>query len=80
MRFHTHKKKIYIYILSSFTHPHVIPTLYDFISSAKQDFLFCLKNVVNQTVLVTICFHYIVKYFPQKKVIQVWSNMRVSEK
>ncbi len=34
-------------ILSSFTHPHAVPNLYEFLSAVEQDIL---KNVGNQTV------------------------------
>lgn len=43
-------------ILSLFTRPHVIPNLYSFLLRNMEDIL---KNAGNQTVWVTIDFHYI---------------------
>jgi len=44
--------------MSSFTHPYIIPNQYNFICSALHKY-----NVGNQTVLVTIDFHFMDKKY-----------------
>jgi len=81
-------------VLSSFTRPHVVPTLYDFLCSVKHEIKYFEE--CNQTVLLSVEFYYMdEKYnricgnriclffkiylcYAKKKVIQVWNNMRVN--
>ncbi len=63
-----------IICLSSFTHPHLVPNLYDFLSAVEHQKIFWrTKNVFIHTMKV-ICI-------PQKKRedLQVWFNMRLSK-
>ncbi len=53
-------------ILSSYTHPHVVSNLYEFLSSGEQKGRY-LENVSNQTVSGTIDFHSIF-FFPTMEV------------
>jgi len=43
--------------LSSFPYPHVVPNLYEFVSSAEKTKANILKNVGNQKLTVALKFH-----------------------
>ncbi len=65
-------------MLSSFTHPHVVPNLYDLLScvdTLKNVSVFCLYNEI-QCGPMLLGHQFFFVFCRKKKHIQVWNNMR----